>query len=206
MSRTNDEGNQTGDMVERLGRYKWLEMAQFEVLGTWVAIVDDPVKARRLAHDCSTHEFHARLWRRRLIELGCLRPEEVTAAPSTEVASLFNSLAGELTVAERLVGLYRVVVPGLVAAWTVHRDHLQAVFGSNSGHPGLHPDLATARLLDIRIAHGLDQWRRGEVLLQSTLGVDDLQSVARYQTELLTLLALGGGMLGPLAEAFGADT
>lgn len=178
------------ETVTRIGHYKWLEMRLFEVLGTWVAIIDRAVIdgaeiAYRLGHHCSHHAFHAELWHRRLVELGHHRPDDLTVAAAPEIEALFDALLGEMTIVERLVGLYRVVLPRLIAAYGFHLDNINEV-----------SDAPSMKVLDICLRDDLEQWRQGELMAQTLLGPDDIDRVTDRQAELMSLVVAAGGLVG----------
>ena len=174
------------ETVARIGHYKWLEMRLFDILGTWVAIIDDNEVASCLGHHCAHHAFHAELWHRRLIELGHHRPDELTMPAAPEIEAVFDALLGEITMVERLVGLYRVVLPALIAAYSFHLDNINEV-----------SDAPSMRVLDICIRDDLDQWRQGELMVQALLKPDGVDQVMGTQAELLSLVVSVGGLLGP---------
>lgn len=185
--------------VTRIGHYKWLEMRLFDVLGTWVAIIVGSGSrsadiAYRLGHHCSHHAFHAELWHRRLVELGHHRPDELTVPATPEIEAAFDSLLEETTVVERLVGLYQVVLPRLIAAYGFHLDNINEV-----------SDAPTMRVLDVCLRDDIEQWRQGELMVQALLGPDDIDRVAARQAELMALLVAAGGLVGPGSLAAQAD-
>src|SRR3546814_13608780 len=76
-----------------------------------------------LGPHCDQHAWHADLWRLRLPELK--EPNEHRAEPPNEAfVSFMDELTspedGEQTI-EKLVGIYRVLVPHLLATYTFHR-------------------------------------------------------------------------------------
>ncbi len=182
------------ETVARIGHYKWLEMRLFDVLGTWVAIIDDDDIAYGLGHHCAHHSFHAELWHRRLVELGHHRPDHLTVPAAPEIEAVFDALLGDITTVERLVGLYRVVLPGLIAAYSFHLDNINEV-----------SDAPSMRVLDICLRDDLDQWRQGELMIQALLKPDDVDRVMSTYAELASLVVTAGGMVGPGSLSARAD-
>lgn len=176
----------------RVGHYKWLEMRIFELLGGWVAIVPEVGIKHRLGTHCYHHAFHAELWHKRLPELGEMTPERLTRPPTPEVAALFDTFgdvdldSGHETI-EKLVGLYRVVLPHLIAAYTFHLNNTSEV-----------ADAPTIRSLNLCLQDDLEEWREGEMMLQWLIEAPDQVDRAMVrQAELTRLVVAAGGILGP---------
>jgi len=166
-----------------IGAYAWLEERLFEVLGGWVATVAEPEVKLRLAADSHHHAWHASLWRERLPELRELAGTEFVVPAGEQEAAFVAALAASATTLERLVGVYRVVLPRQVARYSCHRAQASTV-----------TDGPTIRALDLVLADELTDWRAGELLVQATLGtIADVDRAAAHQARLEALLVGGGG-------------
>jgi hypothetical protein len=178
------------ETARRVGHYKWAEMKLFEALGGWVATVPELDVKLRLGTHCYHHAWHAELWHKRLPELREMNPERRTV-PANEamvrfVAALTEPEAPELTI-EKLVGVYRVFIPHFVAAYTFHRHNTSEI-----------TDAPTIRSLGFILQDELDDWRDGEMMIQSLLlSPADVERAAAHQAKLETILVEAGGIAGP---------
>ncbi len=189
------------ESARRVGNYKWIEMRLFEALGGWVATVPELDVKLRLGTHCYHHAWHAELWHKRLPELREMNPERLTKPANDEMVTFMAALTDptdpSMTI-EKLVGVYRVLVPHLMAAYTYHRNNTSTI-----------TDAPTIRSLDFAIADDIADWRDGEMLLQSMiLTADDVERAARHQAKLETLLVAAGGVTGPgsIGDAFAPTT
>src|SRR5206468_6284785 len=121
----------------------------------------------RLGTHTYKHAWHAELWHKRLPELREMNPERLTQ-PANEVVEEFVDAmtepeAPELTT-EKLVGVYRVLIPHKIAAYTYHLNNTSTI-----------TDAPTIRSLKFALQDELEAWRDGEMLIQSLLAsADDL--------------------------------
>src|SRR5919202_1654054 len=149
------------ESARRVGHYKWIEMRLFEVLGGWVATVPELDVKTPLGRHCYHHAWHAELWHKRLPELREMNPDRLTRAPNPEmeafVAALTAPEAPDQTI-EKLVGVYRVLLPRKIAAYTYHLNATSRI-----------TDAPTIRSLGFILDDELADWREGEVLLQSLI-------------------------------------
>lgn len=178
------------ESARRVGCYKWIEMRLFEALGGWVATVPELDVKLRLGTHCYKHAWHAELWHKRLPELREMNPERLTQPANEHVAAFMEALA-EPTEAgktiEKLVGVYRVLIPHKIAAYTFHLNNTSTI-----------TDAPTIRSLKHALADEFDDWRDGEMLIQSMiLDPDDLARAMAHQQRLEGLLVQAGGICGP---------
>jgi hypothetical protein len=160
------------------------------VLGGWVATVPELDVKLRLGTHCYHHAWHSELWHKRLPELREMNPERLTAPPNDELVAFIDALtepeAPELTI-EKLVGAYRVLIPAKIAAYTYHLNNTSTI-----------TDAPTIRSLKFALADELDDWRDGEMMLQSLILTEaELQRAVDHQAKLQKLLLAAGGIAGP---------
>jgi hypothetical protein len=180
----------------RVGHYKWIEMRIFELLGGWVATIGELEVKARLGTHCYHHAFHAELWHKRLPEIADLDPQRLTSPASPEVEALVWALGqperADQTV-EKLVGLYRVLLPNLIAAYTFHLNNTSEV-----------SDAPTIRSLNLCLLDDMDEWREGEMMVQSLLTTPEaIDRAAARQAELAKLLLAAGGVVGASSVRLG---
>ena len=75
--------------------------------------------------------------------------------------------APELTI-EKLVGVYRVLIPRFIAAYTYHRNNTSEI-----------TDAPTIRSINFILQDEFDDWRDGEMLLQSLITTLDARRARR---------------------------
>lgn len=178
------------ETARRVGNYKWIETKLFEALGGWVATVPELDIKLRLGTHCYHHAWHAELLNKRLPELREMKPERLTLPPNDEMVAFVDALtepeAPELTL-EKLVGVYRVLIPHKIAAYTYHRNNTSRI-----------TDAPTIRMLDFILQDEFADWCDGEMLIQSLIESDaDVDRAASRQAELEKLMVAAGGIAGP---------
>ena len=178
------------EAARRVGNYKWIEMRLFEALGGWVATVPELDVKLVLGRHCYHHAWHAELWDKRLPELREMNTERLNEPANDGVARFMEAVrepeAPEQTI-EKLVGVYRVLLPRKIAAYTYHLNATSRI-----------TDAPTMRSLRFILQDELDDWREGEMLIQSLLaGRPELERAATRQRELEALVAEAGGIAGP---------
>jgi hypothetical protein len=178
------------ETARRVGNYKWLEMRLFEALGGWVATVPELDVKLVFGRHCYHHAWHAELWDKRLPELREMKTERLTLPPNDEMIAFVDALrepeAPDLTI-EKLVGVYRVLLPRMIAAYTYHRNGTSKI-----------TDAPTIRSLGFILQDDFEDWREGEMLLQSLIETpDEVARAAARQQELEALMLAAGGITGP---------
>ena len=143
----------------------------------------------RLGTHCYKHAWHAELWHKRLPELREMNPDRLTK-PANEamvrfVEAMTEPEAPELTI-EKLVGVYRVFIPRFIAAYTFHKNNTSQI-----------TDAPTIRSINFILQDEFDDWRDGEMLLQSLIETpDEVERAARHQATLETIMIEAGGITG----------
>src|SRR5256885_438448 len=190
------------ETARRVGNYKWIEMRLFEALGGWVATVPELDVKMRLGTHCYHHAWHADLWHKRLPELREMSPERLTVPANDELVAFIDVMtepeAPDLTI-EKLTGVYRVLIPRKIAAYTYHLNATSRI-----------TDAPTMRSLKFILQDEFEDWREGEMLLQSLISTpEEVDRAANRQRELEQLVLAAGGITGPgsigTSEEAGAD-
>ena len=178
------------ETARRVGNYKWIEMRLFEALGGWVATVPELDVKLRLGTHCYKHAWHAELWHKRLPELREMNPERLTVPANDEIVTFMDAVTepgGLDQTIEKLVGVYRVLIPHKIAAYTYHLNNTSTI-----------TDAPTMRSLRFALNDEFEDWRDGEMMLQSLLLSEaDVQRAAAHQAALETLIVAAGGIAGP---------
>lgn len=178
------------ESARRVGNYKWIEMRLFEALGGWVATVPELDVKLRLGTHCYKHAWHAELWHKRLPELREMNQDRMTVPGNDDVAAFMQEIAEpteSTQTIEKLVGVYRVLIPRKIAAYTYHLNNTSTI-----------TDAPTIRSLKFAIADEFEDWRDGEMLLQSMLHTpDDVARATARQQKLEAMIVKAGGICGP---------
>jgi hypothetical protein len=178
------------DSARRVGNYKWTEMRLFEVLGGWVATVPELDVKLVLGRHTYHHAWHAELWDKRLPELREMNTTRMTVPPNDEFVRFMDAVrepeAADQTI-EKLVGVYRVLIPRKIAAYTYHLNATSRI-----------TDAPTIRSLKFVLQDEFEDWRDGEMLLQSLIdSPEKVERASRRQAELEALVLASGGISGP---------
>lgn len=178
------------DSARRIGNYRWVEMRLFEALGGWVRTVPELDVKMVLGRHCYHHAWHAELWTKRLPELREMNADKMTLAPNPEFEAFMAAISEpedrSLTI-EKLVGVFRVLLPRKIAAYTFHMNATSTI-----------TDAPTIRSLKHALADEFEDWREGEMLIQSLCDSDEkVERAAARQRELELLVARSGGISGP---------
>jgi len=178
------------ETAKRIGHYKWVEIKLFEAFGGWVATVPELDVKLRLGTHCYHHAWHADLFDKRLPELREMQTERLTVPPNDHMVEFFESMtepeAAHMTI-EKLVGVYRVLIPHKIAAYTYHRNATSEI-----------TDMPTVRILDFILQDEFSDWREGEMLIQSMIeSPEELERAMSHQTKLEKIMLEAGGIAGP---------
>ena len=178
------------ETARRVGIYKWTEMKLFEALGGWVATVPELDIKLRLGTHCYHHAWHAELWHKRLPELREMKPERLTVPANEAMERFIEAMsepeAPELTI-EKLVGVYRVLIPRFIAAYTYHLNNTSEI-----------TDAPTIRSLKFALQDEFDDWRDGELMLQSLITTPEhVARATEHQAKLEAIMVEAGGITGP---------
>jgi hypothetical protein len=143
----------------------------------------------RLGTHCYKHAWHADLWHKRLPELREMNPDRLTQPANDAIVQFMEAMTapeapGETI--EKLVGVYRVLIPHKVAAYTFHLNATSTI-----------TDAPTIRWLRFILEDEMDDWRDGEMMLQSLIRTrDDVERAAARARELEALMVEAGGIAG----------
>ena len=189
------------ETARRVGNYKWIEMRLFEALGGWVATVPELDVKMRLGTHCYQHAWHADLWHKRLPELREMNPDRLTVPANDEIVAFMDAVTGPEApgeTIEKLVGVYRVLIPHKIAAYTYHLNNTSTI-----------TDAPTIRSLKFILGDEIEDWRDGEMLLQSLIETEEEATrAAAHQGRLEAMIVQAGGIAGPgtIGDAYAAPS
>jgi hypothetical protein len=153
-------------LARRAGEERWLSTRVFEIAGAWIATTPEHAAKGVFATLSAQHAWHAQLWHDRIPAIADITPDAVTAPANDETATFIAALARPDETVERLVGMARVLLPYLATTHAVQREAIDATL-----------DGPTARVLDLVLRDEVDEWRRAEMVLRSS--VDSAAAVGR---------------------------
>ena len=154
------------------------------LLDQWADRMPEPHARRTLERHAKHHSWHAQLWDEIVAETGA-----TTDGPALtpEVEAFISAVEQADDHLDVLVGVFRVLLPRKVAAYTFH---LRAL-GSGASE-------AAVRSLGFVMQDERDTFRDGELLLQSLITTPDaVERAAARRTALETLILRAGGLAGP---------
>ncbi len=175
------------ESAKRIRRYRYAEERMMRVMGGWIALTPE-LSAKLLfgrhVWDCAQH---ADLWGKRLPEL---RAAAHVSEPPNDAFVRFTDLLESPQefgqTAERLVGIYRVLKPHLLATYEHHLANANAVY-----------EPPTRRILQRTIDDERRHVAAGLVILPHHLRDDAARRRGDdWQERLETLLAEAGGVSG----------
>ncbi len=173
-----------------IGQYRWLEIRAFEIVGGWVPGVAELEVKLAIATHAPHFAWHSAMWRDRLPALAGVDADDLTAPANPDVVAFIDALgddAGAERTIEKLVGVYRTLLPRLIACYSSHLDRASPV-----------AEGPTIRSLRLVLRDELEDWREGETLIQSLLiDAASVRRAADHQARLETMLVRAGGITGP---------
>jgi len=152
------------ETARRIRNYQWLEMRLFEVLGGWIQTIPELEVKVMLARHCYHHAWHAQLWHTVLPGLPQGGPGSLTVPANEHLEALVRALGdhqGPDSTTEKLVGVYRVLLPMAIAAYQVHLSRASDV-----------ADGPAKRCLGIVLADERADVGEGEALLGSLIDTE----------------------------------
>ena len=173
--------------ARRIRQYRYAEERMMRALGGWIALTPElPVKLLFGRHvwDCAQH---ADLWGRRLPELRA-RAQESEAANEHFVRfmDLVDGREAPGESVERMVGVYRVLKPHLVAAYQAHLAAANPVY-----------EPPTRRILERCLTDEPRHIAAGAVVLEGLLADGECRRRAQaWEARLLEALGEAGGVTG----------
>ena len=154
------------ETARRVGHYKWIEMRLFEALGGWVATVPELDVKMRLGTHCYHHAWHAELWNKRLPELREMNTERLTLPPNDGMEAFVDAMS-EPEAPEHDDREARRRLPRADPA------HDRGVHVPPEQHVADHRRARRIRSLKFTLQDEFEDWRDGEMLIQSLIETHD---------------------------------
>jgi len=169
--------------AELYGAYRWLERRLYELTGAWAGEVAPPEVQIHLDEVSGQHAWHSELWAARLPVIDGIDPETLTRPSGPGAGPLLNALCELDGPVERLAGLYRVVLPRLLATYARHLRRAAPVADA----PGV-------RALQLVRRDEIMSWEAGEAILQGLLMGPDEAAAAATAQQRLESVVVGSGV------------
>tara|TARA_B100001123_G_scaffold431519_1_gene553099 strand:- start:485 stop:886 length:402 start_codon:yes stop_codon:yes gene_type:complete len=119
-----------------------------------------------------------------------MKTDRLTVPANDQLVAFFDAMTepedATMTI-EKLVGVYRVLIPYKIAAYTYHRNATSEI-----------TDMPTVRILDFILQDEFNDWREGEMLIQSMIETEEeIDRAMNHQLKLEKLMLAAGGVAGP---------
>jgi hypothetical protein len=180
----------------RVRHYRYVEERMMRIMGGWIALTPElPAKLLLGRHvwDCAQH---ADAWGRRLPELRArAQQSEPANAAVTRALDLLGGSERPAETVERLVGIYRVLKPHLVAVYEDHLARANAVY-----------EPPTRRILERCVDEERRHAAAGQTVLAALLrGAERHDRAEAWEERVLVALAEAGGVTGDAPVVRGAE-
>jgi hypothetical protein len=177
------------ESARRVRTFAAVEERAAAVLEAFAGSIDSDHGRTTLARHARHHAFHAELLRGRVADASGQAGDAVEDADIAAFLDAVGSATGADSAIELLTGVYRVLLPRAITAYT----YFVRALGSDASD-------ADQRWYDMILKDSFDAIRDGELLLQSLLGAggeDAVQRSADRKAELEKHLVKTGGLVGP---------
>jgi len=172
--------------LELLGKYRYVEIQMMELMGSWTYTIVEPEIKIGFGRQMYQDAVHADMLGKRLPELKGRSEHFHYIAPSDAFVKLLEKIWRAEDKLRRMVALYRVLKPALVAAYEHHLEHAE-----------LPADEPTAYILRNILAEENDHSEWGETIINTLVISPDLSRLAaQWQQELENDLRAAGGIRG----------
>lgn len=172
--------------LELLGKYRYVEIQMMELMGSWAYTIVEPEIKIGFGRQMYQDAVHADMLGKRLPELKGRSEHFHYIAPSDAFVKLLEKIWQANDSLRRIVALYRVLKPALVAAYEHHLEHAE-----------LPADEPTAYILRNILDEERDHYEWGETIINTLIVSPDLSRLAaQWQQELENDLHEAGGIRG----------
>jgi uncharacterized ferritin-like protein (DUF455 family) len=172
--------------LELLGKYRYVEMQLIELMGSWAYTMIDPEIKIGFGRQMYQDAVHADLLGKRIPELKGRSLQFHSIIPSDEFARLVEQIWTAADELHRMVGLYRVLKPALIASYRCHLERAE-----------LPADEPTAYILRHIADEENDHVAWAEQIIQSRLvTTGNEREILSWQSSLNNDLSVAGGIWG----------
>lgn len=177
--------------------YRYAEERMMRMMGGWIALTPELEVKLEMARQVYEDALHADMLGKRLGELRS--PAQVSKPCNEAFVTFMNAIEDKEEwddTIERLVGIFRVLKPHLIAHYSAHVAAANPVY-----------EPPTLRILQHMLEEEKRHAERGSVLLGDLLDTPEKHMrAAKWQAQLEELLAAAGGVTGHAEEEASART
>ena len=177
------------ESARRVRTFAAVEERAAQLLEAFAGSIDSDHGQATLARHAKHHAYHGELLRSRVADAAGAAGDAVEDADIAAFVDALGEPKGTDQAVEFLTGIYRVLLPRTITAYT----YFVRALGSDAAD-------ADQRWYDLILKDLFDGLRDGELLLQSLLvegGEDAVQRSADRRVQLETLILKAGGLVGP---------
>lgn len=177
------------ESARRVRTFAVVEEQASQVLDAFASSMSEDHAQATLARHARHHAFHAELLRERVADASGSKGD---TAEDADIAAFLDAVGepkGADQAVELLTGIYRVLLPRAITAYT----YFLTALGSDASD-------ADQRWYEMILKDSFDSIRDGELLLQSLLGQGGESAVQRSadrRAQLEALMVKAGGLVGP---------
>lgn len=182
-ARAAQPGYAVDENVRLFLRYAWIEKRLMEVGLCWLASTPEWEMKEALGLHLSLDAVHVDQLRTRVSEMRSPAPR-MDVSPDPAIDCFFDELLAATTTTEKIIGLYGVVRPALLAAYQRHADDVNPVID--------HP---TWRMLRHILLDEEDQARWGAAAVAAVMA-ENASAASAWRTHLDAYLQAMGGIRG----------
>jgi hypothetical protein len=177
------------ESARRVRAFAAVEEKASQLLDAFAGSMAEDHAQATLARHARHHAFHAELLRERVADASGSKGDAPDDADLAAFLDAVGEPKGADSAIELLTGVYRVLLPRAITAYT----YFLTALGSDASD-------ADQRWYEMILKDSFDSIRDGELLLQSLLlqaGEDGVQRSADRKAELEKLMVKAGGLVGP---------
>jgi len=175
------------ESAKTVRHYRYVVERMMRILGGWMALTPELSAKLLMGRHVWDNAQHADAWGKRLPELRA--PAQVSQPPNAQLVAFLDAVEAaerpEQTI-ERVVAIYRVLKPHLLATYEAHLARANAVY-----------EPPTCRILARCIEDERRHVAAGQTILRHLLGTPEQEERARAaEARLWSLLEAAGGVTG----------
>ena len=177
------------ESARRVRTFASVEERAAQLLDEFAGSIDSDHGRATLARHAKHHAYHAELLRSRVADASGSAGDSIEDADVAAFVDAVGEPKGAEAAVEFLTGVYRVLLPRAISAYT----YFVRALGGDAAD-------ADQRWYDLILKDLFDGIRDGELLLQSLLiegGEAAVQRAADRKAQLETLMLKAGGLVGP---------
>lgn len=159
--------------LQLLGKYRFAEVQMMELMGSWACTMVHPEIKIAFGRHMYQDAVHADLIGKRIPELKGRSTQHQYISPGDEYVRIVETIWRAEDEASRMIGLYRILKPWVIAALRAHLDSIE-----------LPADEPTAHILGLIADEEEDQVAWAETIIPKVLSSSDVERISRWEADL----------------------